>query len=1141
MKVVLHQQTPKLQYLLTSLFLCLSLYAFAGDNCGQIESFEFTNGDETVSLMDGENYIISDLPSGFYINTKVSGKSKSVRYIVENLDTGDTFKITENLPPFTFPAGNKPWYLGHGNFKLTAKVYKFYFGIGECDSKSITFTIRPPCTADAGTLTADAEMVTLTGGEAVISATPNGDIYIPDGYSSLFVLTSGEGLVIEQVGGSPEFTVDMSGLYTIHTLVYDGNVGSPNYLDLGVVEFGVTTGVDVLNLVGATGICASLDAAGAPIMVKECMADAGTLTADADMVTLTGGEAMISATPNGDIYIPDGYSSLYVLTSGEGLVIEQVGGSPEFTVTSSGLYTIHTLVYDGNANSPNYLDLGVVEFGVTTGVDVLNLVGATGICASLDAAGAPIMVKECTADAGTLTADAEMVTLTGGEAMISATPNGDIYIPDGFSSLFVLTSGEGLVIEQVGGSPEFTVDMSGLYTIHTLVYDGNADSPDYLDLGVVEIGITTGVDVLNLVGATGICASLDAAGAPIMVKECMADAGTLTADADMVTLTGGEAMISATPNGDIYIPDGYSSLFVLTSGEGLVIEQVGSSPEFTVDMSGLYTIHTLVYDGNADSPNYLDLGVVEFGVTTGVDVLNLVGATGICASLDAAGAPIMVKECAADAGTLTADADMVTLTGGEAMISATPNGDIYIPDGYSSLFVLTSGEGLVIEQVGGSPEFTVDMSGLYTIHTLVYDGNADSPNYLDLGVVEFGVTTGVDVLNLVGATGICASLDAAGAPIMAKECMADAGTLTADADMVTLTGGEAVISATPNGDIYIPDGYSSLFVLTSGEGLVIEQVGGSPEFTVDMSGLYTIHTLVYDGNADSPNYLDLGVVEFGVTTGVDVLNLVGATGICASLDAAGAPIMVEESEACLANSGTMFSSHPISCFDGGTVMITAQAYEPADIPAGYQQLFVLTEGFTLTILAVSNEPDFDVEKPGFYRIHSLVYNPDTLDLSVVEFGVTTGYDVVNLVTENNICASLDVHGSLNLVIRSRWFCDYFSKIFNNRSDSLTLDELPSDLNAILSNDEAGKFNNGEVKLFPNPVVNRVNVSMTLYGDEEVNYTITDVSGRQVKSGKLEYLGSGAETITTNTLGDGIYMIKLISQYRQLTKKIIVNK
>ncbi|MBK7887095.1 MAG: hypothetical protein IPJ86_07290 [Bacteroidetes bacterium] len=72
-----------------------------------------------------------------------------------------------------------------------------------------------------------------------------------------------------------------------------------------------------------------------------------------------------------------------MLTSGTGLVIQQVNATPTFTVTTGGLYTIHTLVYDST------LDLSIVVPGTTTGFDVNGLLvqGGGSICASLDVAG----------------------------------------------------------------------------------------------------------------------------------------------------------------------------------------------------------------------------------------------------------------------------------------------------------------------------------------------------------------------------------------------------------------------------------------------------------------------------------------------------------------------------------------------------------------------------------------------------------------------------------------------------------------------------------------------------------------------------------------------------------------------------------
>lgn len=123
----------------------------------------------------------------------------------------------------------------------------------------------------------------------------------------------------------------------------------------------------------------------------ECIVSAGTLTIDESPVELENGSATISATPNGDVILDDGYEIIYVLTEGTGLVIQAVSATPSFEVTAAGSYTIHTLVYD-----PSTLDLGIVVFGTTTGFDVFGLTEEGGglICASLDAAGAPVTVTD---------------------------------------------------------------------------------------------------------------------------------------------------------------------------------------------------------------------------------------------------------------------------------------------------------------------------------------------------------------------------------------------------------------------------------------------------------------------------------------------------------------------------------------------------------------------------------------------------------------------------------------------------------------------------------------------------------------------------------------------------------------------------
>ena len=383
-------------------------------------------------------------------------------------------------------------------------------------------------------------------------------------------------------------------------------------------------------------------------------------------------------------------------------------------------------------------------------------------------------------------------------------------------------------------------------------------------------------------------------------------------------------------------------------------------------------------------------------------------------------------------------------------------------------------------------------------------------------------------------------------------CTADAGTLHATASNVTLTGNSAMISATADGDINVPDGYSSIFVLTSGEDLVINAVSTSPEFTVTSAGLYTIHTLVYDGRSDSANFLDLGIVEFGTTTGVDVLTVVTNAGLCAALDVAGAPVMVEEEEVCTADAGSMYSKNPIQCLEEGISIISAKTTKSPVIPDGYERLFVLTEAYSLTILNVSSTPEFEVNHGGFYRIHSLVYKPETLDLSVVVLGETTGFDVAHLIADNDICASLDVHGAINLVIGSKWFCYFFNKHYSSEAgakNSLSskgrsnnsIDKFVNDYSSYEAFKKDFIATYSISNFFPNPVVNSLKVELELFDNEIMSYNIIDIRGRNVISGVASDLEFGLQTIDARNLNNGMYVVQFVSEYRTIIKKIVVNK
>ncbi|WP_298498557.1 hypothetical protein, partial [uncultured Algibacter sp.] len=172
MKTKLPSLITKSRYLFFFISFLFSFPTFADVGCGSIEGFEFTNGHESVAIADGDTYVFNDLPGHFFVNVLSHGDSQSVKYIVENLDTGHKYVIIENTRPYTFPAGNGDWYLGNGKFKVTANLYRYNFGFGICDTKTIIFTIGDEaCTADAGTLQATERNVTLTGDSAMLRAT----------------------------------------------------------------------------------------------------------------------------------------------------------------------------------------------------------------------------------------------------------------------------------------------------------------------------------------------------------------------------------------------------------------------------------------------------------------------------------------------------------------------------------------------------------------------------------------------------------------------------------------------------------------------------------------------------------------------------------------------------------------------------------------------------------------------------------------------------------------------------------------------------------------------------------------------------------------------------------------------------------
>ncbi len=716
---------------------------------------------------------------------------------------------------------------------------------------------------------------------------------------------------------------------------------------------------------------------------------------------------------------------------------------------------------------------------------------------------------QCNADAGSFSTQQICFSSTG--VTLSAVAKGDAIVPDSFQTIYVLTSGDDLVIRQVNAEPRFNIDPnpSGIFTIHTLVYDSTT-----LDLGTVEIGVTTGGEINALLqqGGGGICGSLDVEGVKFQfggceeTPTCEATAGTLVAgDAPCLDST---ATLTATRGEAPVLPEGYQIAYILTSGEDLVIQAVDTVPSFTVDTTGRFTIHTLVYDTAT-----LNIGIIEFGITTGGDVnaLLIQGGGDICAVLDVAGAIFNVLDCDCpiSAGALTAEAE-ACLEDSTVMLTAVHETEPIVADSFQVIYILTSGSNLVIQQVSNSPAFTVDTAGLFTIHTLVYDTTT-----LNLDSIEIGVTTGGDInaLLIQGGGAICAALDVTGAPINVitncdspgggDDCPANAGTLVADNVECLGDTGQVTLLAVHEMDPVVPDSFQLIYVLTFGEDLVIQALDTIPSFTIDSVGLYSIHTLVYDSTT-----LDLSIIELGVTTGFDIDTLLtqGGGDICAALDVVGAAFRVYSCGSCAANPGRLTYTRAgggFQCLTDEQIVLSGTTVSIPFVPMGYEKIYVLTFGNDLVIEQVSDLPVFAVEHGGRFRIHTLVYDPTTLDLSTIEFGVTTGFDINDLLVQGggDICAALDVRG-LPFTVRE---CEY-----------------------------------EEVYVYPNPATDCINMEMAVDGaTQRISVELLDMNGNIVQQWQFDGGADLQETLNIDEVLPGIYFLRITFDGRLIQQKHIV--
>jgi uncharacterized repeat protein (TIGR01451 family)/gliding motility-associated-like protein len=125
---------------------------------------------------------------------------------------------------------------------------------------------------------------------------------------------------------------------------------------------------------------------------------------------------------------------------------------------------------------------------------------------------------------------------------------------------------------------------------------------------------------------------------------------------------------------------------------------------------------------------------------------------------------------------------------------------------------------------------------------------------------------------------------------------------------------------------------------------------------------------------------------------------------------------------CIAKAGTLVPTSPTICPDSsGRLTITATLGGGRVVPDGYSVLYILTKGAERLVQMTSTAPSFTLASgSGTYTIHTLVYNatpsdPNYLDLTAVQPGVTRASDLTTLIASRNVCADLDATGAATTV------------------------------------------------------------------------------------------------------------------------------
>ena len=723
---------------------------------------------------------------------------------------------------------------------------------------------------------------------------------------------------------------------------------------------------------------------------------------------------------------------------------------PNFTfivTTDAGeiLIISTTLVFDFTNAPPGICRIyGFAWDGNITGLDVGNNLSDIMGCTALST---PIIVTRedctnpCTVDPGIISTNdpTNLCVSDGIDDLVDVTVTGNT----GMTSGWIITDATGVILA-LPAAPPFNFEGAG---------PGNC-----------IIWHVTYDDITGL--ATGNNANTDLAGCfrlsnPIIVtRNENPTVGITPADAEVCA--GGSLQLTA-------VSGGGGLTYAWTASGGTFDDPTAASPVYTMMMPGTYDISVTVTDFNGctgtgtttvtiiPTPT-VNISPENTAVCQGesVSFTSSVSGTGVTYSWSATGGTFDDPTVANPTytmmmpGTYTITLDVVDDNGcsGSASTTVTINENPTVtidPQGGSVCageelqlsanatganplsYSWTASGGSFNNPSSSTPSYMMMMPGTYDISVTVTDGNGCAASATTTVTVNPAPTADIS-------------------PENAAVCQGESVDFTSNVSgngpfsyQWTATGGSFSdpLAANPTYTMMMPGTYDIFLIVIDANGCATSAVttvtiNANPTVEIDPMGASTCAgqplqlnanasggsaPLTYSWTASGGSFNDASsaspiyTMMMGGTYDLSV-TVTDANGCDAS---ATTTVTVEDPDA-----GTLTIDADPVCLQNGLATISATPDGNASIPAGYQVAYVLTSEPGTIIRQLSITPSFDVTALGDYTIHTLVFDPNTLDPSSINLGTTTAAEVNSLLVQGggSICAALDLVGApVNVFMR----------------------------------------------------------------------------------------------------------------------------